>query len=262
MSEQSRSNKRNEQQFYEKYYTDNFVSDTKIGAVEKIMRSIAPMLSDPSDRLLASLGTIDDLAVCELGCGNGELTVELAREAKSIVAIDLSGNAVEKTNARIKDDIDLIQMDAEHLSFRNEAFDLVVGTGVLHHLDTREASREISRILKKGGRAFFVEPLAHNPLSNLWRKITPSYRTTNEWPLSYTEIQNMGQNFSSTIYEEFDLLTLLTPFIYLITHSCKAKCKVGKILIKAEIPFLKKFKPLSSVLRRLSASVLIQFTKA
>ena len=230
------------------------------------MISLAPALPETSDRLVASLGTIENLRICELGCGGGRLTARLAREGGLVSAIDISKSGVKRAISRVRScdlhGVDLLQMDACHLSFRDESFDLVVGEEVLHHLDIGIAAIEINRILKKGGRAFFVEPLAHNPISNLWRKITPTYRTTGEWPLSYVEIQEMGSNFGSTTCEEFYLLTLLSSFVYLITHSTRAKWKAGEILSKAEIPFLKKFKLFSGVLRILCASVLIQFIKA
>jgi len=148
-------------------------------------------------------------------------------------------------------------MDACHISFKDESFDLVVGKEVLHHLDVGIVAAEINRILKKGGKAIFVEPLAHNPISNLWRKMTPKRRTASEWPLSYAEIHEMGRNFVSTTYEEFDLLTLLSSFIYLVTRSTSLKWKAGEVFSKAEIPFLKRF----SMVKRLCASILIQFTK-
>lgn len=262
-SRRGRADGHYEQQFHERLYKDDFL---KGGAFEKIMFSLAPALPETSDRLVASLGKIENLRICELGCGDGGLAVKLAREGGLVSGFDISKSGVKKAILRARSgdlrSVDLLQMDACHLSFRDGSFDLVVGEEVLHHVDTRIAAREINRILKKGGRALFVEPLAHNPISNLWRKITPTYRTTSEWPLSYAEIQEMGGNFSSTTCEEFHLLTLLSSFVYLITHGIRAKWKAGEILSKAEIPLLKKFKSFSGVLRILSASVLIQFTKA
>ena len=264
-SRQGRADRHSEQEFYERYYKNAFL---KRGGFEKVMLSFAPALPETVrvDRLVASLGKIENLKICELGCGDGRLTVRLAREGGLVSGIDISKSGVKRAISRARSSdlrhVDLLQMDACNLSFKDESFDLVVGKEVLHHLDTKTVAVEINRILKKGGKAFFVEPLAHNPLSNLWRKITPTYRTTSEIPLSYSEIQEIGSNFSSTRYEEFNLLPLLSSFVYPITHSLRAKWKAGEILSRAEIPLLKKFKSFSAVLIMLSASVLIQFTKA
>ena len=42
-------------------------------------------------------------------------------------------------------------MDAHHLEFPDDTFDIVFGTGILHHLDFETALREIFRVLKKDG---------------------------------------------------------------------------------------------------------------
>lgn len=256
-----------EKQFYEEFYSGRFSkrAKQKRTAFEKVMISLLPTLPDNSDRLVAALGKTENLEICELGCGHGKLTATLARDCRVISAQDISRNAVKMANSRVRDcdlhNVNLLQMDAYHLCFRDESFDLVVGKEILHHLEVGIVAKEINRVLKKGGKAIFVEPLAHNPISNLWRKLTPTDRTTDEWPLSYAEIQEIGVNFRSTTCKEFCLLAFFSSFVYLITHSTRAKWKTGEILSRAEDLFLTKSKLFSGVLRRLCANVLVQFTK-
>jgi hypothetical protein len=112
-------------------------------------------------------------------------------------------------------------------------------------------------VLKPGGKAVFIEPLAHNPISNMWRRLSPSARTPDELPLSYYEISEMGKHFSSVECQEFALLTLLSSFVYLITHSHKAKKRSAELFDRLEPAFLKICKPL----RRYSGAILIEFTR-
>ena len=128
---------------------------------------------------------------------------------------------------------------------------------ILHHIDINKAAREVSRVLKPGGKAFFIEPLAHNPISNMWRRLSPSIRTSDEQPLSHPEISEMGRHFSSVKHQEYALLTLLSSFVYLITHSDRAKKRSSELLARLETPLLKMCKPL----RRYSGAILIEFTK-
>src|SRR5678815_1579108 len=45
-------------------------------------------------------GLLPPLEVCDFGCGTGVLTVELARWARKVVAIDRNPDALEKAKAR------------------------------------------------------------------------------------------------------------------------------------------------------------------
>lgn len=249
----------------EKKFWDNASKNgvkKRITGFERFLLSLDPSPPNISDRLMASLGNIKNLKICELGCGSGRLTVELANRGAFVSSVDISRKALQKAQIRIREAglesrVNLWQMDACNLSYKDEMFDLVVGQLILHHLDITKTTGEICRILKLGGKAVFIEPLSHNPLSNIWRKMTPAGRTPTEWPLSYGEIEEMGRSFSSMTFEESYLLPLLSSCFYLFTHSPKAKKKVGVILSKLDPSLLRRCK----FLRRLCAIILIQLIK-
>ena len=103
-----------------------------------------------------------DLAVLEVGCGSGTFTGALASVFPHLVAIDVAETLVEVARSR-HPAANVVVMDAHHLKFGDESFDLVVGCSVLHHLDWSAALREIHRVLKPGGRMRFSEPNLANP---------------------------------------------------------------------------------------------------
>ncbi|HVG18858.1 MAG TPA: methyltransferase domain-containing protein, partial [Blastocatellia bacterium] len=86
-------------------------------------------------------------------------------------------------------------MDAEAMDFDDESFDLICGMGILHHLDLHKSLSEIARTLRPGGQAIFIEPLGHNPLINLYRKLTPGLRTEDEHPLLIKDLESMESYF-------------------------------------------------------------------
>jgi ubiquinone/menaquinone biosynthesis C-methylase UbiE len=47
-------------------------------------------------------------------------------------------------------------LEAENLSFSNDSFDLVCGSGILHHLDLNRSYKEIQRVLKKMVKQYFL----------------------------------------------------------------------------------------------------------
>lgn len=148
--------------------------------------------------------------VLEYGCGTGSYAFYLARKGAVVTGIDISDVAVRKARQQALDEgipnIDFRVMDAEKLDFQNDQFDLICGTAILHHLDLRRAFGELARVMKPGGRAIFVEPLGHNPLINLYRKLTPQFRTVDEHPLLFNDFQ-FARSFFSQVGTTFFHLT-------------------------------------------------------
>ncbi|MDP9094868.1 MAG: class I SAM-dependent methyltransferase [Actinomycetota bacterium] len=107
----------------------------------------------------------------ELGCGTGFFTLNL--KLAGILAeghvTDLSPGMVEvaERNARaLGFHVSGRVADAERLPYEDNAFDLVVGHAVLHHIpDVELCLREVLRVLKPGGRFVFAgEPTRHGDL--------------------------------------------------------------------------------------------------
>jgi len=247
-----------ERSFHDEYFQGKHSTANRF---ESWILSLYPEMPSPTDRILKALGQVSGKRICEVGCGDGRLTRELAARGAYVSASDISAEAVRLTRKANEDfipkQVDVQEMDASNLLYNDNSFDLLVGISILHHVDIDKASRGINRVLKPGGKAVFIEPLAHNPISNMCRRLTPSSRTPHEWPLSYSEIRTMGKQFSSLKYQEYALLTLLSSFVYLVTHSHNAKRKSAELLARLEHAFLKICRPL----RRYSAAILIEFTK-
>lgn len=106
--------------------------------------------------------------------------------------------------------ITLVKASVDTLPFKEKTFDKVFANNVLHHTPAPEkACLEIKRVLKKGGTGIFIEPLAHNPLINVYRKIAKKVRTEGEHPFTIKQIKSIMDSFEVSIHKEFQLLTLL-----------------------------------------------------
>lgn len=115
-------------------------------------------------------------------CGLGGKAVQLAQHGAVVYGIDLSPIELKTAEGRAKDagvadKITFQVMDAEQTTFADDTFDLIVCSGVLHHLDLARAYPELARIIKPDGEIICIEALAHNPLIHWYRRRTPHLRT-------------------------------------------------------------------------------------
>jgi ubiquinone/menaquinone biosynthesis C-methylase UbiE len=155
--------------------------------------------------------------VLEYGCGTGYLSVPLAGRARSLTGIDISEVAIElacdAAAAAGAGNTRFLTMNAEALELPDASFDLVFGSGILHHLDLPRALAEVARVLRPGGRAIFKEPLGHNALINAYRRLTPQARTEDEHPLTRADLALARRVFPRMRCEFHALATLASvPF--------------------------------------------------
>jgi SAM-dependent methyltransferase len=149
--------------------------------------------------------------VLEYGCGTGSAAFELAERGAEVTGIDISPVAVERAATAAAErglDIRFEVMDAEALDLPDGTFDLVCGSGILHHLDLARCFPEIRRVMAPGATAVFLEPMGHNPLLNLYRRLTPSLRTPDEHPLVMADLDVARRSFSAVEAEYFQLFSV------------------------------------------------------
>lgn len=113
---------------------------------------------------LASL--LPPLEVVDFGCGTGVLTVELARWARRVTAIDRSAAALEQASARAAREgltnVTFLEADLHELGLAAGKKDLVVVSQSLHHVqDPAAVLAEAARILKPGGKIVVLELMPH-----------------------------------------------------------------------------------------------------
>lgn len=107
------------------------------------------------------------LDVADFGCGSGVLTLELARWAGHVTAIDRSSPALEQAKARLsrekRSNVSFVEADLHALPADLPKHDLVVISQSLHHVDAPEAVLEqAARLLKPGGRVVVLELSPHH----------------------------------------------------------------------------------------------------
>ena len=173
----------------------------------------------PCGRLAAYLtqvGPLEGKTILDFGCGEGWAAAEYARRGATVHSFDISVESVRKVKGPV---IHPAVMAAEHLGYRAGSFDLVLGVGILHHTELPFVRREIARVLRRGGRALFMEPLAHNPLLRAFRKLTPGRRTPTEQPMTMRQIAEFTQEFGWTDFRGYQLVSILPQGVLWVTGS-------------------------------------------
>jgi SAM-dependent methyltransferase len=165
--------------------------------------------------------------VLEIGCGPGDnLKHGLRRlpDGVRVVALDLSWESLRcaSGDADLPHTIRYVRADAERLCFGSETIDLAYGLGILHHLRRPAIYEELYRVLRPGGRAVFLEPLAGNWLIDAFRRLTPGMRSPFETPLSWGEWEATGTPFAVR-HREFLLTSLAAVALGLVTGRGSAK---------------------------------------
>ena len=167
----------------------------------------------PENRfILRQMGDIRGKLLLDLGCGAGENSVYFAKKGARCVATDYSPGMVDvalKLAAANGVKIEGRTANAMALDFPDNTFDLVYASNLLHHIpDPKIALKEMHRVLKPGGKACFWDPLKHNPVINVYRRMATEVRTEDEMPLNINIVNYVKSLFSETAYDTFWIATL------------------------------------------------------
>lgn len=167
----------------------------------------------PENRfILSQLGDVRDQSLLDLGCGAGENSVYFAMKGAHCIASDYSPGMVDvalqladKNGVQVEGKV----INAMAIDFPDNTFDIVYASNLLHHIpDPKQTIREMHRVLKPGGKACFWDPLKHNPIINVYRRMATEVRTDDETPLDIGIVNFVRSQFSHTVYDTFWIATL------------------------------------------------------
>ena len=115
-----------------------------------------------SSLVLSLLPAID---VADLGAGEGTLSQLLAKNARSVIAVDISERMVEVGTQLAKDHPNLEYRlgDIEEPPIEDGSIDLAIFSQALHHANSpQRAVQSAYRILRPGGRIAILDLLTHS----------------------------------------------------------------------------------------------------
>jgi len=205
--------------------------------------------------------SLNDSKILICSCGRGVEPVLAANAGANVFTFDISPVAVENTKIMAKENnVDIVAevMNFHELQYPDNFFDYMYGAGILHHVDCQAVGKEIYRVLKPGGVAFFWENSDRNAILRFFRRIlfgSPGrYQkrkslifkrrgTHDEYPLTEEEVNNLSAIFSGNlmrVYGDFVFFSIISYVLEDIQIIKKSTEAIDRLLYLF-LPFLLKY---------------------
>lgn len=115
--------------------------------------------------LLEELLKEEDGTVLDVGCGNGNILLQLVNGKRVLYGVDFSDTMVDECKKKLGDNAQIMVADAEHLPFSDGTIDTLLCNASFHHyIHPAQVLREMKRILKPNGKLFIGESYVIQPL--------------------------------------------------------------------------------------------------
>lgn len=193
-------------------FHDAWATNTRIGDVLVRECFEAPTAVE-NQFILQRMGSLAGKKLLDIGAGLGESSVYFALQGARVTTVDISPMMVEtalELGRKHGVALEGIVSEAEDLKLPAAAYDVIYIANTIHHVHDRASLFEqMSRALKPGGVFFSYDPLAYNPVINVYRRMAMGVRTPDESPLTVADLRLARKYFSNVGHREFWLSTLL-----------------------------------------------------
>jgi len=214
--------------------------------------------------ILSALGSLRDKYLLDIGAGLGESSVYFALKGAQVTTVDISPVMVEtalKLGQRYGAELRGVVSSAESLNVPEGSYDIVHLANTIHHVQDRDKLFcQIHRALKPGGMFISYDPLAYNPVINIYRRMATSVRTPDESPLTVVDLKLAQKYFTQVDHREFWISTLLL-FVkyYLIDRVHPNQDRYWKRILREKPETLRWWMPLRALDQVLARIPLIRW---
>ncbi|HTO02632.1 MAG TPA: class I SAM-dependent methyltransferase, partial [Opitutus sp.] len=168
------------------------------------------------------LGDLRGQTLLDVGCGLGEASVYFAMEGAIVTATDISPgmcNATQRLAAANGVTLTTHVSAVEDLGLKpGQLFDIIYTGNTLHHADIEETLDNILPHLKPEGVFVSWDPVAYNPIINLYRSIATKVRTEDEHPFRLRDVRAVTSRFTTSEVSWFWLTTQLIFILMVVAQ--------------------------------------------
>lgn len=199
----------------ESFFHDEWASEVDIQRID--VRRMNEACTAPEMRFIRStLGELSGRTLLDVGCGLGEASVYFAIGGADVTASDISPGMLQATERLAQANgvkVKTLLTASEELAVKVQSqFDIIYVGNALHHVDITATLDRLVPLLKNDGIFISWDPLAYNPIINVYRLIATRVRTKDEHPLRVADLQQIRSYFHAS-YERYFWLTTLAVFI-------------------------------------------------
>ena len=159
-----------------------------------------------------ALGELNGRTLLDVGCGLGEAAVYFALLGADVTATDISpgmcaaaDRLAQANGVKIRPHVSA----SEDLGFSADVkFDVIYTGNTLHHVDIAATMPRLLKHLKPDGVFVSWDPVAYNPVINVYRRRAVQVRTEDEHPLRLADIRAVRGYFRESRTAWFWLSTL------------------------------------------------------
>lgn len=254
-------------EFKEEEYNNNFEAEfhdkwAEIEDPEKIeVKLINEASTSPEMRFITKqIGNFNGKKILDVGCGLGEVSIYFALKGANVTALDISSGMLKKTSQLAKLNEVKIKTHlatAEDFNFSdNEKFDVIYMGNCLHHANIDRSMKNVVSHLNKDGIFLSWDPIAYNPIINIYRLIATKVRTPDEHPLKLSDIKLIKNYFK---FSETNYFWFTTLIIFVLMFIVQFKNPNKERFWKTVIYESKKWEWLYKPLERLDKIILKLF---
>jgi 2-polyprenyl-3-methyl-5-hydroxy-6-metoxy-1,4-benzoquinol methylase len=202
--------------------------------------------------LLGQMGRLAGKRLLDVGAGLGESSVYFALQGAQVTTTDISPEMVEtalKLGRLYGVELEGAVSVGESLSVPENSYDFVYLANVIHHVHDRASLfGQVHRALKPGGRFFSIDPIAYNPVINVYRRMATKVRTEDESPLTRSDIALAHRFFTDVQHREFWIASLLLFVKYVTIDRVHPNAdRYWKRILKETDDTLRWWKPLRAL---------------
>lgn len=210
-------------------------------------------LTSPELRFIhKTLAPVRGKTVLDVGCGLGEASAYFAMCGADVTSTDLSPGMLKTTDALAKKSGVSVKTHvsaAEDLGLAKDVkFDIIYVGNLFHHVDIQATVRRLTPHLKDDGVLVSWDPVAYNPLINIYRWIATETRTPDEHPITFKDVKFFKSQFQES-QTKFFWLTSLLIFVLMVVAQRRNPNKVRfwKAVVDESDRWAWLYKPLEAI---------------
>jgi ubiquinone/menaquinone biosynthesis C-methylase UbiE len=156
------------------------------------LRSESPSLLDFTRKAFQILPPMDHPRILDIGCGEGEPTLELARLSKGeIIGMDINQSSLDKLSTKMKragfsERAQVVNHSMFDMDFPEENFDVIWSEGSIQFIGFERGLREWRKFIKPEGflaihEMAWLRPNPPQEIVERWQNVYPDIKTLAEY---------------------------------------------------------------------------------